>query len=427
MDKAGRTRRAYIVEALLEYMIALLVIDAFLAAILKQVGVSDAVTGIVSSFISFACVAQLFSASLVRRGRSMRKMILILDLINQLMFTSLYLTPFLPIPQGVKVGLFVVLILGAYLILNTTFPLKYKWLNSFVNPGERGRFTARKEIVSLIGGMVFSLAMGCLVDHFKAIGQERTGFILCGVTLFVVAILHFVSLLLCSEAPEEAESAPKDTSLSAAFRLIAKSPDVRRLLVIDVLWKIASYISTPYYGTYLIGELGFSLTFVSILHIAYSLVRAVFSPWFGRIGDRRGWASLLTLGLVIIAAGYLVNTFTTPAHRYLYVVYYTLYAVAMASVNTSLCNMNYDYLDEAVFSEALGARNAISGVIGFLASLLGGVIVGAIQGAGNRLFGIPVYAQQVNSLIALVVVLALIVYMHTVIRRRPRRAENASR
>lgn len=205
MDKAGRTRRAYIVEALLEYMIALLVIDAFLAAILKQVGVSDAVTGIVSSFISFACVAQLFSASLVRRGRSMRKMILILDLINQLMFTSLYLTPFLPIPQGVKVGLFVVLILGAYLILNTTFPLKYKWLNSFVNPGERGRFTARKEIVSLIGGMVFSLAMGCLVDHFKAIGQERTGFILCGVTLFVVAILHFVSLLLCSEAPEEAE------------------------------------------------------------------------------------------------------------------------------------------------------------------------------------------------------------------------------
>ena len=61
------------------------------------------------------------------------------------------------------------------------------------------------------------------------------------------------------------------------------------------------------------------------------------------------------------------------------------------------------------------------------ASLLGGVIVGAIQGAGNRLFGIPVYAQQVNSLIALVVVLALIVYMHTVIRRMPRRAENASR
>lgn len=426
MDKACRTRRAYIVEALLEYMIALLVADAFLAAILKQIGVSDAVTGVVSSFLSFACVAQLFSSSIVKPGQPVRKIILILNLVNQLMFAFLYMTPFLPIPQGVKVGMFVVLILGANLLLNATLPSKYQWLNSFVHPGERGRFTARKEIVSLIGGMLFTLAMGCLVDHFKAIGREQTGFILCGVTLFVVAIAHLVSLLLCSDATLDPSAAQK-TSLTATFRLIAKNGTVRRLLIIDILWKIAFYISTPYYGTYLIGELGFSLTFVSVLHIAYSLMRAVFSPWFGRIGDRRGWAHLLTLGLIIVAAGYFVNAFTTPARRYLYLAYYTLYAISMAGINTSLYNMNYDYLDETVFSDALGARNAISGVIGFLASLLGSAIVGAIQSAGNQLWGIPVYAQQFNSLLAFAVILALLLYMRIVIRRMPRRTQNTPR
>lgn len=426
MDKACRTRRAYIVEALLEYMIALLVADAFLAAILKQIGVSDAVTGVVSSFLSFACVAQLFSSSIVKPGQPVRKIILILNLVNQLMFAFLYMTPFLPIPQSVKVGMFVVLILGANLLLNATLPSKYQWLNSFVHPGERGRFTARKEIVSLIGGMLFTLAMGCLVDHFKAIGKEQTGFILCGVTLFVVAIAHLVSLLLCSDATLDPSAAQK-TSLTATFRLIAKNGTVRRLLIIDILWKIAFYISTPYYGTYLIGELGFSLTFVSVLHIAYSLMRAVFSPWFGRIGDRRGWAHLLTLGLIIVAAGYFVNAFTTPARRYLYLAYYTLYAISMAGINTSLYNMNYDYLDESVFSDALGARNAISGVIGFLASLLGSAIVGAIQSAGNQLWGIPVYAQQVNSLLAFAVILALLLYMRIVIRRMPRRTQNTPR
>lgn len=426
MDKACRTRRAYIVEALLEYMIALLVADAFLAAILKQIGVSDAVTGVVSSFLSFACVAQLFSSSIVKPGQPVRKIILILNLVNQLMFAFLYMTPFLPIPQSVKVGMFVVLILGANLLLNATLPSKYQWLNSFVHPGERGRFTARKEIVSLIGGMLFTLAMGCLVDHFKAIGREQTGFILCGVTLFVVAIAHLVSLLLCSDTTLDPSAAQK-TSLTATFRLIAKNGTVRRLLIIDILWKIAFYISTPYYGTYLIGELGFSLTFVSVLHIAYSLMRAVFSPWFGRIGDRRGWAHLLTLGLIIVAAGYFVNAFTTPARRYLYLAYYTLYAISMAGINTSLYNMNYDYLDESVFSDALGARNAISGVIGFLASLLGSAIVGAIQSAGNQLWGIPVYAQQVNSLLAFAVILALLLYMRIVIRRMPRRTQNTPR
>lgn len=420
MNKACRTRRAYIIEALLEYLIALLVADAFLAAILKQVGVSDAVTGIVSSFLSFACVAQLFSSSVVKPGQPVRKIILALDLVNQLMFAFLYMTPFLPLPQSVKVGLFVILILSANLLLNVTLPSKYQWLNSFVKPGEHGQFTARKEIVSLIGGMLFTLAMGCLVDHFKAIGKEQTGFILCGVTLFVVAVAHLVSLLLCSDATLE-PSAVQKTTFTATFRLLAESGTVRRLLMIDILWKIAFYISTPYYGTYLIGELGFSLTFVSLLHIAYSLMRAVFSPWFGRIGDRRGWAHLLTLGLVIVAVGYLVNAFTTPSRRYLYLAYYTLYAISMAGINTSLYNMNYDYLDESVFSNALGARNAISGVVGFLASLLGSAIVSAVQSAGNRLWGVAIYAQQVNSLIAFLVILVLLLYMRTVIRRMPRR------
>ena len=63
-DRARRCREAYIVEALLEYLISLLVTGAFLAAILKQVGVSDAVTGVVSSIISLACVTQLFSGML---------------------------------------------------------------------------------------------------------------------------------------------------------------------------------------------------------------------------------------------------------------------------------------------------------------------------------------------------------------------------
>lgn len=123
---SARTRRAYIVEALLEYMVSLLVTGAFLAAILKQVGVSDALTGVVSSFISFACVAQLFSSMIVRKGSSVKRRMLILALVNELMFSTLYIIPFVPLGQSVKTALFVVMILGAYLILNLTTPVKYK-------------------------------------------------------------------------------------------------------------------------------------------------------------------------------------------------------------------------------------------------------------------------------------------------------------
>ncbi|MBQ8954874.1 MAG: hypothetical protein IJ048_12250, partial [Clostridia bacterium] len=200
-DRTRQCRNAYILEALLEYLISLLVTGAFLSAILKQVGVSDAVTGVVSSIISLACVTQLFSGLLARPGRSIRRTMLILGLVNQFMFSALYLIPFLRLPQGGKTALFILMILGAYFIDNLARPVKYKWLMSFVHPRERGRFTARKEIVSLIGGMAFTLLMGRMVDHFTAAGREKTGFILCGAAMFAVAILYFFTLRSIDDAP----------------------------------------------------------------------------------------------------------------------------------------------------------------------------------------------------------------------------------
>lgn len=417
---AMRSRRAYVVESLLEYLVSLLVTGAFLAAILKQVGGSDVVTGVVSSFISFACVAQLFSGVLVKPGRSIKKRLLLLALLNEMMFASLYVIPFIGMPASLKTALFVAMIMSAYLILNLTTPVKYKWLMGFVGAGERGRFTANREIVSLIGGMIFTMAMGVLVDYYKAVNREQTGFILCGVTMVAVALLHSVSILLCDDEVQPQDDAALSGQFRAAFLLIGQSGALRRLLLVDVLWKAALYLSTPYYSTYLIGELGFSLTFVSALGIVYGVVRALASPWCGRLADRRGWADLLTLCLCVAAAGFLVNVFTRPESRLLYAAYYVFYAVSMAGINAGLTNITYDYIPEQHFAQAMGARNAVSGVVGFLASLLGGVIVGRIQAGGNRLLGMTVYAQEVNSAISFALLGVLVLYMRLVVRRMQR-------
>ena len=218
MPAQGRyCRNAFIVFSLLEYLVALLVTGAFLAAILKQVGVSDAVTGVVSSIISLSCVSQLFSGMLIKPGRSVRRTVVTLVAVNQLMFSSLYLIPFIPISQGVRTALFVFMILGAYFLENLAHPVKYDWFMGFVDPGERGRFTARKEIISLIGGMLFTFAMGRIVDHFNEIGRERTGFLLCGVTIAVIAVLCFALIRSVDEAPQSRE---KSVSFGQQVRTI---------------------------------------------------------------------------------------------------------------------------------------------------------------------------------------------------------------
>ena len=423
-DRARRCRNSYIVEALLEYLISLLVTGAFLAAILKQVGVSDAVTGVVSSLISLACVTQLFSGLVVKPGRSVKRTMLALGLVNQLMFAALYLIPFVRLSQTAKAALFAVMILGAHLIQNLSRPVKYKWLMGFVDPRERGRFTARKEIVSLIGGMLFTLGMGRMVDHFRDTGREQTGFILCGATMFVVAVLYFLSILSIDDDPAATHGVPVSlTAQARAMRaLLVENRAFRRLLLADVIWKAAVYLSTPYFGTYLIGELGFSLTAVSLFGIASSVLRALVSPWFGRYADRKGWAASLTLGLSIAAAAFLANTFARPgAARLLYGVYAVMYAASMASINGGLMNITYDYVDAGLFAHAMGAKDAVSGVAGFLVSLAGGAIVNAVQANGSVIFGRTIYAQQLLSLAAFALIGALALYMRFAIAPMPRK------
>ena len=53
----------------------------------------------------------------------------------------------------------------------------------------------------------------------------------------------------------------------------------------------------------------------------------------------------------------------------------------------------------------------ISGLSGFLASTLGGLLVNYIQENGNTLFGIPAYAQQVLSFIGVLFTLAGILWL----------------
>ena len=61
-----RSRRAYTLECAFEYFVALMVADAFLATLLTEMGIGDAMIGVISSLISLAFLFQLFSIFVVQ-------------------------------------------------------------------------------------------------------------------------------------------------------------------------------------------------------------------------------------------------------------------------------------------------------------------------------------------------------------------------
>ena len=61
------SRVLYIIEAALEYFIALMMIGAYLAKLTEAIGISDAVTGILSAFVSLGFGFQVVALFLANK------------------------------------------------------------------------------------------------------------------------------------------------------------------------------------------------------------------------------------------------------------------------------------------------------------------------------------------------------------------------
>jgi Na+/melibiose symporter-like transporter len=290
---------------------------------------------------------------------------------------------------------------------------------SLVDDHKRGSFTANKEMVSLIGGMVFSFGMGMVIDHFEEKGNLQGAFIVCGISVFVLMLLHSATLIFSREKPAEEN---ENISPKKLFCELIKDKDLFKVILISVLWNVVNCVSPPFYGSYQIKELGFTMTFVSILSAAYAVVRTIFSKPMGKFADKYSFAKMLNICFIIMLAAFTINVFTVPQNgKVFYTVYYMLSAIAMAGINSATINLIYDYVDKGKRIGALALNSTLAGFAGFFTTLAVSPLVSYIQSNGNKFLGLNVYAQQVVSAIAAILLIGLIIYLNTVVGKIKRK------
>ena len=415
-DKYKSSRILYIIEAALEYFISLMVGGEYLALLTSEIGLSDSTTGILTSFVSLGFTFQLLAILFMRKG-SVKRRVSILHSVNQLLFALLYVVPFIEISTTVKTIIFIVLLLVGHALNNVVNSPKINWFMSLVDDKKRGRFTANKEIISLLGGMVFSFAMGSVIDYYKAEDNATAAFVVCGITLFGLAILHTLTLVFSKEKPVDTKA--PDVPAGRLIGELMRDKKYLRVIVLSVLWHVANYATSPFYGTYKIKELGFSMTFVAILSAAYAICRSLFSRPMGKLADKYSFAKMLLVCYGIKLLAYLLNVFVVPSNGWwLYTIAYMVTAVAMAGINSAEINLVYESVSHEKRVCALALKSTISGLAGFVTTVIMSKLVEHIQNSGNKFLGMHVYAQQVTAATAVVLISILIVYLYFVIIKK---------
>ena len=289
---------------------------------------------------------------------------------------------------------------------------------SLVDDRHRGEFTANKEMFSLITGMAFTFGMGAVVDRFAAQGHLRAAFIVCAVTIFLLMMLHTVTMLLTVEK----ELPRKDQkTLIENISVLLKNKKILSVTVVFILYYISTYISVPFYGSYQIRELGLSLKYVSVITIIGSASRILISKIWGRYADRTSFASMIEKGFLVLAASQLCMILAVPENgKIMLLLYYFIHGIGIAGINSALINMVFDYAPPEQRADSLAIVQAAMGLAGFLATLCVSPLVVHIQGKGNCIFGLPIYAQQFVSIIAVLFTLMAYAYVHFILIKQKR-------
>lgn len=411
-DVYKKSRVLYIISAALEYFIAILTGSAYLAKIATSIGINDGTVGVLSSFVSLGCAFQIVSLAM-RTDKPVKRMVTLINLLNQLCFTLLYVIPVVNLPSNVKTACFVLLLLGGNVLLNIPFSPKVTWSRTLIADEKRGIFSASCEMTSLISGMIFTTVAGRVIDAFEARGNQGGAFTVCAITLLVLTISHSLCLIFIKETkrPESAES----TSLAERLKIAITDRSTVTLIPVFVLWNMALYVTTPFFGTYQLNELSLSMTAISLISVAYSIVRSIVSVPLGILGDKHSFIRSTSLSLIAMAVGLSVNSL---GGRVSFITFYMLYAITMAGMNSGIMNLIFDYVPKEKRTGAVAILYTIGGLVGFFTTLIAKPFVDAVQKNGNRfLFIEGVYAQQMLSLVGALLTLATLVYINTRVKR----------
>ncbi len=412
-----RSRAAYHTQCVSEYLVTLLIEDAFLAKLLTSMGLSDSTIGVVGSLASLAFLVQLLTIFLMQHIHNVKKSVILMDISSMLCFLLVFCLPFLEVSQGVRTALVFATIGGGFSLKYLQLNLYYKWGNSFVDPKKRGAFSARNEAISQAAGVVFVLAIGAVVDHYERIGKLEVSFLIIACVIATLTVLDFFMLLLIPNQSSE-ETARQQKPFRDVLKNTLGNRNFRNVVIMLSLFEVAFYLTMGFLGTFKTEDLMLSVGLIQVFNVIACGLRSLLSSPIGKWADRTSFARVYRWGLWLAALSFLLLVFTTKTTWWLIGVHTVLYAIAETGISPNTNNMTYNYVPMNYFVQAQAICSSIAGILGFLASLAGSRILSAIQSNGNQIFGIPVYGQQVLAMLSFLLILGVIAFNKLVISKQ---------
>lgn len=370
----SRSRNLFILEGCCANGIFALTSGAFLSGYVDSLGADASLNGIIGSIPTLLCATQLFSSVVIENLKQKKFLIAIMAFLHRLLLAGMFFIP-LFVEGSVQRIIALVIIFSISHFCGTFIGTGAgNWLLQLVAKENVGNYLGKKDAYALGFTTLLALVMGKVLDTYRAIRLEQNGFFVIGLTVLAIAFVNFYSLSTIKEPKSTIKT--KKVELKDVLVKPFQHKGFRKVILFYALWQLALQVAGPFFSVYMVVGLDLDYFYITSVGLLSSAARVGAVIVWGRLADEKSWlwvtkASILLLGCIHFCWFFL----TKESCSVMMPVLQVLSGVAWGGIAISTFNVQYVLAPAENKVLYVSANTSYSGICGFLASLLGAVLL----------------------------------------------------
>ncbi len=377
-----RENRGFIADHIASFIVLNICNGIYLAGLLRFMGFSDSVNGLVLAIPVLGALFQMVGPLLMAGVSNPKKYIVLGTFVGKLCLGLIF---FIPLFLGKSV-IGSLLVVGIFSIGHATLamiaPAMGNWVMMSLKPERRAGFFSLRERVGLAAIALATMIASAMLDFFAEGGVEQIGFLLIGISLVTIAFFDLAAIRRV-EFPEI--GATSGLTLKSILNLL-RSKDLSKVLILTLLWQLSTQIWIPHNSIFVLNGLGVSYSLMGVLGIICSVEKIFVMVLWSRYTSRTSYSHSFFASIFFLASCGVFYMFIDTSNATWLIIIINIYSsIAWAVIGVALFNVQYDSLSGDNKVLKMGIIGGLSGVVGFAFSLLGSVVIETVDSFGGFL------------------------------------------
>lgn len=378
-------------------------VSVFLPGFAIFIGAGDTLSSIISSMSVYSFLPMFLSPLIYERLARRRSAITLMQLIGYILLCGVILIPLFV--QGETAGIILLFVTAIGIILYGMVTAGTNvWVMEIVRPEYRGDYFSRREILDKLLTCVLVFGLGLLLDYFQ---KGYTGFLIIYMVSFALAMMQFYHLRRITDV--EYELSKERTGISDLIMIPLKDKKYRNLTLYIAVFFFIAWLCYSFRNIYMLKYMEISYVAYSILFSFRMIIQGTASPFWGRMGVKKGWYAVFIGCLGFFSLEYISWSFATHKSPWMLILSHAFSGIANSGLVLSTLNLRFDRMPPLQKSIYEGFYNLVLGIGCIMGPLVGNLLRVNLPMISGDFF--PNSQIQIVFMISFVVNNLLIVYL----------------